>query len=175
MKENTMLKVLSELMKNSKVTDRELGKKLGISQLTVTRTRRKLEEEGYIKEYTIIPDFAKLGYGILAINLFKYEQTFDAPKIEKAKQILKESLSEGPYEMVMAERGMGLGFNAILMSFHKDYASLAELKNWARQFASFGLEEIESFLVNLNDAVRYKPLTFSTLAKHLLMPEKEKE
>jgi len=42
-------KVLSELMKNSKLSDRELARKLGSSQPTVTRTRRRLEEKGYIK------------------------------------------------------------------------------------------------------------------------------
>jgi Lrp/AsnC family leucine-responsive transcriptional regulator len=56
------LRVLSELIKNSRISDRELGKKLRMSQPTVSRIRNKLENEGYIKEYTLIPDFQKLGY-----------------------------------------------------------------------------------------------------------------
>jgi len=70
-------KVLSELMKNAKLSDRELAKKIGSSQPTVTRTRRKLEKEGYIREYTLIPNFHRLGYEILAVTFFKYKKRFD--------------------------------------------------------------------------------------------------
>ena len=47
-------KLLSELIRNSRRSDRELAKVIGASQPTITRTRRKLEKEGYIKEYTIL-------------------------------------------------------------------------------------------------------------------------
>jgi Lrp/AsnC family leucine-responsive transcriptional regulator len=62
-------KVLSELMKNAKISDRELAKKIGSSQPTVTRARRKLEKEGYIREYTVIPNFRKLGIGCHAFQI----------------------------------------------------------------------------------------------------------
>jgi DNA-binding Lrp family transcriptional regulator len=166
--------VLSELMKNSKLSDRELAKKIRCSQPTVTRVRRKLEREGYIREYTMIPDFLKLGYQILAVTLFKYKKRFDVEKTKKAKKILGESFKKGPFEIIMAERGMGCGYNAIMISVHKDYTSFIKLINWAQQFYSLELGEIDSFLVDLADEVRYQPLTFSSLAKHLLtLKEKE--
>ena len=166
--------VLSELMKNSKFSDRELAKKIRRSQPTVTRVRRKLEKEGYIREYTVIPDFLKLGYQILAVTLFKYKKRFDAEKTKKAKKILGESFKKGPFEIIMAERGMGCGYNAIMISVHKDYTSFIKLTSWAQQFYSLELGEIDSFLVDLADEVRYQPLTFSSLAKHLLtLKEKE--
>ncbi|MFZ0965605.1 MAG: Lrp/AsnC family transcriptional regulator, partial [Candidatus Bathyarchaeia archaeon] len=55
------LNLISELMKNSRQSDRNLAKVIGVSQPTVTRIRNKLEKEGYIREYTMIPDFSKLG------------------------------------------------------------------------------------------------------------------
>jgi len=166
--------VLSELMKNSKLSDRELAKKIRRSQPTVTRVRRKLEKEGYIREYTMIPDFLKLGYQILAVTLFKYKKRFDVEKTKKAKKILSESFKKGPFEIIMAERGMGCGYNAIMISVHKDYTSFIKLTSWAQQFYSLELGEIDSFLVDLADEVRYQPLTFSSLAKHLLtLKEKE--
>jgi len=73
-------RILSELMKNSRRSDRELAKVIGSSQPTVTRARNRLEKEGYIQEYTIMPDFLKLGYEILAVTLFKYKKQFDAEK-----------------------------------------------------------------------------------------------
>lgn len=168
-------KVLSELMRNSKLSDRQLAKKIGSSQPTITRTRRRLEKEGYIREYTIIPDFRKLGYAILAVTFFKYKKGFDAVKTKRAKEILSDSYKKGPFEIIMAERGIGCGYNAIMMSIHRDYSSFTELTRWAQQFYSLELGEIESFLVNLADEVRYQPLTFSSLAKHLQTPKEKKE
>lgn len=169
-------KLLSELMKSSRTSDRKLAKAIGTSQPTVTKMRRKLEKEGYIREYTVIPDFRKLGYEILAVTFFKYEKTFDAEKIKKAKRILSESFEKGPFEIIMAERGMGCGYNAIMISIHRDYKSFIGLTNWAQQFVSLELAEIESFLIDLNDEVHYRSLTFSSLAKHLLtLRDKEKK
>ena len=64
------MSLLLELLKNSKRSDREIAKALGVSQPTVSRRRQRLVEEGMIKEFTVIPDFTKMGYEILEI--FKY-------------------------------------------------------------------------------------------------------
>ena len=168
-------RILSELMKNARRSDRELARLIGTSQPTVTRIRTKLEKNGYIREYTVIPNFQKLGYQILAVTLFKYKKRFDAEQIKKAKKILGKSFTEGPFEIIMAERGLGGGYNAIMMSVHKDYESFTALMNWAQQFYDLELDEFESFLVNLAEEVRYRPLTFSSLASHLLTLKQRKE
>jgi len=167
-------KVLAKLMRNSRLSDRELAKQIGSSQPTVTRARNRLEKQGYIREYTVLPEFKQLGYEILAITFFKYKKRFDAEKIEKAKKILGKTFEKGPFEIIMAERGMGCGFNAVMISVHKDYNSLMRLTNWAQQFYELELGEIENFVVDLLDEVRYRPLTFSSLAKHVLTEGKKK-
>ena len=68
----------------------------------------------------------------------------------------------------MLERGIGLEYDGVNVSLHEDYASYLKLKNWLNQFAFLEMTRFDSFLVNLDDEVRYRPLTFSTLAKHLL-------
>jgi DNA-binding Lrp family transcriptional regulator len=65
------LRLISELMKNSRRSDRELARALKVSQPTVTRVRTRLEKEGIVKEYTMIPDFAKLGYQIRGVSFAK--------------------------------------------------------------------------------------------------------
>ena len=44
-----MLKLVSELFRNSRKSDREMARKLGVSQPTVSRMRGKLESEGMIQ------------------------------------------------------------------------------------------------------------------------------
>src|SRR4030066_1542772 len=68
------LRVIAELMKNSRRSDRELAKALHTSQPAVSRAIKRLEKEGIIKEYTMIPDFAKLGYKIMGITQMKVKE-----------------------------------------------------------------------------------------------------
>jgi Lrp/AsnC family transcriptional regulator for asnA, asnC and gidA len=76
----TELKLISELMKNSRRSDRELAKAIGVSQPTVSRMITRLEKEGVVKEYTIIPDFHKLGYSLVAIMLGNVKEEFRKPE-----------------------------------------------------------------------------------------------
>jgi DNA-binding Lrp family transcriptional regulator len=160
-------KLLSELMKNSRRSDRELAKAIGVSQPTVSRAIKALEKNGFIKEYTIIPDFAKLGYELMAITLIKLRQELSGAQLDRATQLAKESLKKGPFEVVMVERGIGLGFSGVFISYHEDYSSYLNLRNWFKQFDFLEISRLESFLISLRDETRYRPFTFKTIAEHV--------
>ena len=168
------LKLISELMKNSRQSDRNLAKVIGVSQPTVTRIRNKLEKEGYIREYTMIPDFSKLGYKIMAIT-FALSRVLEKEEAERAGKTLADSVKEKHFEFIMLERGDGLGFDGVVISLHEDYASYLKVSEWLRQFDFLEVKRINSFLINLEDNVRYRPLTFSTLAKLIRLQTERKE
>ena len=68
----------------------------------------------------------------------------------------------------MLKRGIGLNSNGVVVSFHEDYSSYLDLKQWLKQFSFLGPYDLMSFITNLGDDVHYRYLTFSTLSKHLL-------
>ena len=179
-------KVLSELLKNSKLSDRKLAEKIGCSQPTVTRTRQKLEQDGVIKEYTIIPDFSKLGLGLMALTFSRFASPLNEKKRKEAKKYYREKTEEervkgksASQKIVMQEQGRGLGYSGVAISFHKDYESFVEfikqaelnahveLKSGKKPFPILEIDKIESFLIDLNNT-NYRPLTFSAIAQHLL-------
>jgi DNA-binding Lrp family transcriptional regulator len=167
------LRLVSELMKNSRRSDRELARAIGTSQPTVSRTIKKLEKQGIIKEYTMIPDFSKLGYKILAVTFVKLKKALDQEQIEEAGRIAIESMSTEALEVIMLERGLGLGSDGVFITYHEDYSSHVKFIMWLRQFDFLTIEEIESFLISLEDKVRYRPLTFSALATHVLQMKQD--
>ena len=65
--DKTDMKILKNLMVNSRISSRQLALNLGMSTVTVLSRIKKLEKEKIIKGYTAIIDHEKLGYDLTAI------------------------------------------------------------------------------------------------------------
>lgn len=65
------LQIIKLLSKNARLNYRQLAEYLNTTRQRVSRRLERLEREGIIKKYTIIPDFDRLGYiyVILGITL----------------------------------------------------------------------------------------------------------
>jgi len=163
----TEVALVSELINNSRRSDRELARAIGVSQPTVSRMMRRLKMEGVVNEYTVIPDFGKLGYNLCAFIFLKLK---DLPPegVERIRAAVKESLSKSRFVILLLERGLGLSHDAIMVCLYKDYASYAEHRNVIREFPFIEPSEVDSFLVDLNDIVHYRNLTFTSVAKDIL-------
>ena len=60
-------KIVEILMKNARASFTEIADALGLSESTIRKRVRQLEESGVIRRYTTIIDPAKLGYNTVAI------------------------------------------------------------------------------------------------------------
>jgi len=149
---------LRELLKNSKRSDRQLAKVLGVSQPTITRTRRKLEQEGIIQEYTIIPDFRKMGFEILAITFVKMRPDLLTPEIMEE---VKKYGEKWP-NVILVSSGEGLGMTGVIVSFHKNYTEYHHRLNLLRVDWKEFSEDIRSFIVSLGEE-EYKRLSLTYL------------
>jgi len=154
------IKLLFELLKNSKRSDRDIAKILGVSQPTITRLRTKLQKEGVIREYTIIPDWEKIGYELTAFTYFSLVggRTLNA----KARECAMERPN-----VIFASGGEGMGMNGVMISMHKDYSDFLNFTAHFRMKWAENLKSMQSFVVTLkpNDLLMIKPFSYSYLAK----------
>ena len=157
-------RILFELMKNARISDRKLAKLLGTSQPTVSRKRAFLEKE-LLEGYTAVPKWEKLGYEIFALTFFKIKSVV-ATK-ERYSAVRKKGLDwlMSQPNVIMAGSCRGMGMDAFTLSLHQSYSDYDE---WCRKLRlELGdlLDDFQSVLVNLLGTELLKPLHFKYLAE----------
>jgi len=158
------LKILFELMKNAKLSDRQISKKLGISQPTVTRRRTMLEKQ-FIDGYTLVPKWDKLGFEIFAITLVRSKPSL-ATK-EQYEKIRKRGLEwlMKQSNIIMAGGCRGPGVNSFNLSLHKNYADYDEFMHRFRLEWGDAIDDIQSVLVSLAGRELLKPMHLKYLTQ----------
>jgi DNA-binding Lrp family transcriptional regulator len=154
--------LLSELIKNSKRSDRELGRILQVSQATVTRTRKKLEGK-LIDQYTVIPDLVEMGHQVLAFTFLSMKTSGFGDPVNywaKAKEWCRLHT-----DIIYATAGEGLNSNGVIISVHKSIYEYHKLLNEGRRDWADQLESLQSFVISLeNKEGVSKPFSFNSLA-----------
>ena len=163
MKEEKLVKLLKELIRNSRRSDRELAKTLKVSQPTVTRNRKLAES--YVRSYTVVPEFQKIGYEIFAITFAK-AKIYDKKEIETKLEAQRKWVMQQP-NVFFASDGEGLGKDAVILSLHKDYSKYANfMREYTVNFADF-ISDVQSFIVSLKTGMMIKPFDLKYLAEDL--------
>jgi DNA-binding Lrp family transcriptional regulator len=156
-------KLLWELLKNSRRSDRELAKTLGTSQPTVTRRRANIEKN-FIDGYTAIPKWEKIGFEIVAFTLVK-------AKIKYVKSEEREALFKRAREWMMkqpnvvfATEGQGIGWDGVCVSLHKNYSDFIEFIKKHNSELDFIIES-QSFIADIKPTTVVKPFHLKYLAE----------
>jgi len=162
----TEIELLAELLKNSKKSDRELGRILGVSQPTVSRTRAKLEKDGVVQEYTIIPDVTKLGFELMTITTGRY-------RVPRTKEIMAEAVAymkKFP-NILFSSRAQGMRKDAVIISLHQNFTDYENFMVTLKTDWGERIEEQESILISLKGFVA-KPFSLKYLAE-VINPSKK--
>ena len=158
MRKDLPYELLRELLRNSKQSDRDLAKILKVSQPTITRARHKLERDRMIQDYTIIPDFRKMGFEILALTFVKMRPEIMTPEVmEEAKKYAMKWPN-----VIFASSGEGLGMTGVIMSFHRDYSEYHSRLNLMRLDWKELTQDIQSFIISLREG-EYKRFSLTYL------------
>jgi hypothetical protein len=108
----------------------------------------------------------------MAFTFFNLRKSLTPAEVSEARRIAKDDMRAAPSEMVIFQRGLGLEHDAVVVSFHKDYSDYLEFKKLSERYAFLDIGNTESFIVDLNDEVSYRSLTFANLAIHVLEQKK---
>lgn len=155
-------KLLIELMKNAKRSDREIARVLGSSQPTITRRRARLEKD-FIDGYTILPKWRNIGFRIVAFTFVKTKIEYIGPEKRKASLSKVKKWFAEQSNVSVAIQGQGMGWDGIIVSVHSDYLDFAEWKRKHNSECSEFLVETQSFISDLNPTTFVKPLSFKFL------------
>ena len=156
MRQEKLVRLLCELIKNSRRSDRDLAKILGFSQPSVSRLRKILEREA-ILQYTAIPDFSYLGFDLIVFTLYRMKEP-SHPLREKAEKWLKEQPN-----VVFSSEGQGMEADRVMISVHRDYADFSEFHQKCRRELGPSIESFKTFLVSLRGHEISRLFTFNDL------------
>ena len=163
MKEEKLVTLLKELLRNSRRSDRELARAIDASQPTVTRNRRILDK--YIRSYTVTPDFGRIGYEIMAITFAK-AKSYGKEENEAKLKLARKWIESHP-NIVFSSDGEGLAKDVVFVSFHENYSKYAGfVREFSGSLADF-FNDVQSFVVSLKTGVILKPFDLATLANDI--------
>jgi DNA-binding Lrp family transcriptional regulator len=158
------LRLVSELMKNSRRSDRELSRVLGISQPTVGRLIKKLEKKGILQGYSAVLDMAGLGVELIAVTFANWSepQQAEAARSEIGREFLKKHPN-----IICASTGRGMGFDRITISLHKDYSEYVSFVKKLRENWGQIMTISESFIISCASDNILRPLSLQHIGDYL--------
>ena len=88
--------ILNSLLENSKISYRQLAKKISLSTTTVIKKIEQMEREGIIKKYCTHVDYNKLGFEVQAAIMARVSK---GKLIEVEKKIAKHENVQSVYDV----------------------------------------------------------------------------
>ena len=161
------LKLIAELMKNSRRSDRNLAKAIGVSQPTVSRMVKKLEKEGVIREYTMIPDFSKLGFELMSVVVTREREIVKEGEIEEAWKKAREASKKTPQPFLFVLSTKPSGADTTIFALHENYSDYTAYLRGIEANPLVNMESIKSFIAQTKLKDHFIPLTMSVVAEYI--------
>lgn len=113
-------------------------------------------------EYSGTPNLVKLGYELIAVVLGKMNLRQYPDILQKVKDFTKQHPN-----VIFVAGGIGLGFDRILISIHKDYADYSKFMSEIKAEAGDAME-VQTFLISLTSKEVLQHLSMKNFAKQLV-------
>ncbi len=154
--DRTYAKILFELDRNCRQTQKQIAKRAGVSRDIVLHRVRKLEAAGIVKGYYTLIDFSKLGYTLVRVYL-KLQNATEKTERQLADYLMKENT----ITVYKTSAGWDLAVGFLVNS----------LKEFDRMWTNF-LKKFKSHIKEKTISVFYG---FVHYARNYLVPEKQRD
>ncbi len=153
--------VLTELLKNCKVSDQEIARRLKTSRPTVFKIRERLEKERIIKAYVPIVDFEMLNLNLQSVILYRWRDYSRTEELEKTIKFIN-SLPE----VVLFIKGEGMGSKTdLIISIHEDIRDYERFIRKLKYEWKDNVENAEVFLSSIEGIAKGYDLASPALQK----------
>ena len=153
--------VLKELIKNCKITDQEIARKLKTSRPTILKIRKRLEKNRIIKGYFPLIDFEKVNLNIQAVILYQWKDYSKSEELKEAINFIK-SLAE----VVLFIKGEGIGGRTdLIISIHEDLKDYEKFIRRLKYHLKNNIANIEVFLSSIDGIFKNYELSSPVLSK----------
>jgi len=142
--------LIKELMCNSRRSDRELAKSLGLTQPTVGKLRKGIEKDKSVSQYSAIPNLSRLGMEIIAFTLFEWTKYGETKKLQQFEEFVLKQES-----VFFAAPGEGFdGRTKIFITIHNDYADFEKFLRLLRAEWADNMDRMDTFVVSSSNILK---------------------
>lgn len=103
----------------------------------------------------------------MGVTLIKHTEPPDKDKSAEIRTKVIEIEKQNPHASLMAVNGMGLGKDRLFITFYEDYSAYSKAMELTKSIPHVEVDDVETFLVNLNDKSNYRVLSMAAIANHL--------
>lgn len=138
--------VLVELLKNARVTDQEIARKINTSRPTVAKIRQRLEKNGIIRGYGVYTNFERLNINVNAVILYRWVDYKQKRELEENNRFIR-SLPE----VVMFIKGEGMGSKTdVIISVHENLKEFELFIRRLKEHWGRNVEDVDVFLSSID-------------------------
>lgn len=138
--------VLTELLKNCRISDQKVARKLKTSRPTIFKIRGRLEKKGIIKGYIPIVNFEKLNLTLQSTIFYKWRDYSKTKELEKTIKFIKNLP-----EVILFIKGEGIGGKTdLIISIHEDLKDYERFVRKLKYEWKDNVENTEVFLSSID-------------------------
>lgn len=142
--------VIIELLKNGRVSDQEIARRIKTSRPTIVNIRHRLERKGIIKGYDLSLNFEKIGLRVHAITLLTWNDYSRKKDLEKINKYIISLPC-----VVTYIRGQGIGsMTKAIISIHRDLQEYEIFMGKLQEKWAKNVNSVEVFLSSIEGAYK---------------------
>ena len=153
--------VLTELLRDCKISDQEIARRLKTSRPTIFKIRQRLEKNGVIKGYFPFINFEKMNLNLQAVILYRWRDYSKTAELEKIIRFIKTMP-----EVILFIKGEGMGSKTdLIISIHEDLKDYERFIRKLKYEWKDNVEGVEVFLSSIEGMSKEYDLSSPALQK----------